>query len=92
MPFFKPPTNALAPYQLELLASVFRTTWSEILPRGRRLPQTEEQRLQSEISSRLCSLAAKGLIDPLMLQALTVATVRVHPHKTRRRTVGRHLR
>jgi hypothetical protein len=83
MPYFKPPT--LAPYQLELLASVFRTTWSEILPRGYRLPHTEEQRLQSEISDRLCSLAAKGLIDPVMLQALTVAMVKVHPRKATRR-------
>ena len=77
MPFFKPPTNTLAPYQLELR--------SEILPRGYRLPHTEEQRLQSEISDRLCSLAAKGLIDPVMLQALTVATVKVHPRKATRR-------
>ena len=71
MPFIKPPTNNLAPYQLELLASIFRTTWSEILPRGYRLPRAEEQRLQSEISDRLCSLAAKGLVDPVMLQGLT---------------------
>jgi hypothetical protein len=71
MPFIKPPTNNLAPYQLELLASIFRTTLSEILPRGYRLPRAEEQRLQSEISDRLCSLAAKGLVDPVMLQGLT---------------------
>ena len=85
MPFIKPPTNNLAPYQLELLASIFRTTWSEILPRGYRLPRAEEQRLQSEISDRLCSLAAKGLVDPVMLQGLTVATVRVHPRIATRR-------
>ena len=85
MPFIKPPTNNLAPYQLELLASIFRTTWSEILPKEYRLPRAEEQRLQSEISDRLCSLAAKGLVDPVMLQGFTVATVRVHPRKATRR-------
>ena len=57
MPFFEPPENTLDPYQLELLASVFRQTWSEIVPRGYRLPQSQELRLKKEVSGRLCALA-----------------------------------
>jgi hypothetical protein len=83
MAFFEPPGNALDPFQLELLTSVFRQTWSEIVPRGYRLPQSEELRLQREVSRRLCMLATNGVMDPEMLQALTVATVRLFRRKGR---------
>jgi hypothetical protein len=92
MPFFKPPANTLAPYQLELLASIFREAWTEIVPTGYRLPQDEERRLQSEISARLCWLAGKGLGDPVVLRALTVATVRLQPRKMRRRSLTENER
>jgi hypothetical protein len=85
MPFFEPPENTLDPYQLELLASVFRQTWSEIVPRGYRLPQSRELRLQKEVSGRLCALATTGVMDAETLQALTVATVRLFPRKNRQR-------
>jgi hypothetical protein len=75
MPFFRPPANDLDPYQLDLCASVFRQTWSEIVPRGCRLSKSQETRLQDEISQRLCALAAQGLTNPDMLIGLTVATV-----------------
>ena len=84
MPFFEPPENTLDPYQLEVLASVFQQTWSEIVPRNYRLPPSQKQRLQKEVSERLCSLATKGLLDPEMLQAMTVATVRLPPRTSRR--------
>src|SRR6478672_12537651 len=77
MPFFKPPKNTLDPYQLELCANVFRQTWLEIVPRGCRLPTREETRLQNEVSDKLCAFAAKGVTDPSMLQAPTVATVEI---------------
>jgi hypothetical protein len=92
MPFFKPPANTLAPYQLELLASIFREAWREIVPMGYRLPQDEEQRLQGEISTRLCWLAGKGLGDPVVLRALTVATVRLQPRKMTRRSLAKNER
>jgi len=85
MPFFEAPENTLDPYQLELLASVFRQTWSEIVPRGYRLPQRQELRLQKEVSGRLCALATTGVMDAETLQALTVATVRLFPRKSRQR-------
>ena len=50
MPFFEPPENTLDPYQLEVLASVFQQTWSEIVPRNYRLPRSQKQRLQKEVS------------------------------------------
>jgi hypothetical protein len=89
MPFFKPPENTLDQYQLELLASVFRQTWSEIVPKGYRLPQSQELRLQKEVSARLCALATTGVMDPETLHALTVATVRLHPRKNRQRVPRR---
>lgn len=85
MPFFEPPENTLDPYQLELLASVFLQTWSEIVPRGYRLPQSQELRLQKKVSGRLCALATPGVMDPESLQALTIATVRLFHRKSRQR-------
>ena len=90
MPFFKPPENTLDPYQLELCANVFRQTWLEIVPRGCRLPTREETRLQNEVSDKLCAFAAKGVTDPSMLQALTVATVRFY-RRTKPTLRGRHV-
>jgi hypothetical protein len=87
-PFFKPPANALEPYQLELLASVFSESWAEIVPRGCPLPHNEEERLQIKVSARLCSLAAKGLMDPGLLHAVTVATVFHHRTGRRRKSMG----
>jgi len=89
MPLFRGhPKNTLDPYQLELLASVFRQTWSEFVPRGYRLPQHQELRLQKEVSGRLCALATNGVMDPEALQALTVATVRLFPRKSRQRVAS----
>ena len=85
---FQAPENTLDKYQLELLTSVFQRTWSEIVPRGYRLPQSQELRLQEEVSPRLCALATTGVMDPQTLQAVTVATIRLHPRKTRRRVTG----
>jgi hypothetical protein len=85
MPFFKPPANTLDPYQFELCANAFRQTWFEIAG-GRRLPPSQEQRLQTEVSAKLCSFAAKGVMDPTVLQGLTVATVKFQ------RGTGRRLR
>jgi hypothetical protein len=75
MPSFKPPANTLDTYQLELCADAFRQTWFEIAG-GRRLASSQEERLQTEVSAKLCFFAAKGVIDPTMLQGLTVATVK----------------
>jgi hypothetical protein len=89
MPFFEPPEDTLDSYQLELLASVFRQTWSEIVPTGYRLPQSKELRLQKEVSERLCALlATAGVMDPMTLQALTVASIRPFPRKSRQRVRG----
>ena len=83
MPFFKPPANALDPHQLELCADAFRRTWFEIAG-GRRLPPSQEERLQTEVSAKLCFFAAKGVMDPTVLQGLTVATVKFQPGTGRR--------
>jgi len=80
MSSFKLPENVLDDYQLdnyqlELCESAFRQAWSEIVPRRRQLPKSDETRLQDEISQRLCALASQGLSNPDMLIGLTVATV-----------------
>ena len=85
MPFFKPPPNTLEPYQLELCAGAFTQTWFEIAPRGYRLPPSQEERLQTEVSAKLCFFAAKGVMDLGVLQGLTVATVKFQPRIGRRR-------
>ena len=85
MPFFKPPANTLDRYKLELCADAFRKTWFEIAGCGR-LPPSQEERLQTEVSAKLCSFASKGVIDPMVLQGLTVATVKFQ------RGTGRRLR
>jgi hypothetical protein len=59
----------------QLCADAFRQTWFEIAG-GRRLPPSQEERLQTEVSAKLCFFAAKGVIDPTVLQGLTVATVK----------------
>ena len=76
--------NTLDPYQLELLASVFPQTWSEIVPRGNRIPPSQEERLQTEVIAKLCFFASKGVMDPEVLQGLTVATVKFQPRTGRR--------
>jgi hypothetical protein len=85
MPFFKPPANTLDTYQLELCADAFRRTWLEIAGLYR-LPPSQEKRLQTEVSAKLCFFAGKGVIDPTMLQGLTVTTVKFQ------RGTGRRLR
>ena len=84
MPFFKPPANTLHPYQLELCADAFRQTWIEIAG-GYHLPPFQEERLQTEVSAKLCFFAAKGVMDLGVLQGLTVATVKFQPRTGRRR-------
>ena len=84
MPFFRPPANTLDPYQLELCADAFRRTWFEIAG-GYRLPPSQEERLQTEVSAKLCFFAAKGVMDLGVLQGLTVATVKFQPRTGRRR-------
>jgi hypothetical protein len=85
MPFFKPPPNTLEPYQLELCAGAFTQTWFEIAPRGYRLPPSQEERLQTEVSAKLCFFAAKGVMDLEVPQGLTVATVKFQRRTGRRR-------
>ena len=63
MPFFKPPANTLDPFQLELCADAFKQTWFEIAG-DCRLPPFQEERLQTEVSAKLCFFAAKGVVDP----------------------------
>jgi hypothetical protein len=63
MPFFKPPANTLDPFQLELCAHAFKQTWFEIAG-DRRLPRFQEERLQTDVSAKLCFFAAKGVVDP----------------------------
>ena len=87
MPFFKPPANTLDRHQLELCAEAFRQTWLEIA-RGFRLRPSQEERLQSEVSAKLCFFAAKGVIDPSVLQGLTLATVRFPRGTGRMRRLG----
>ena len=41
--------------------------------------------MQKEVSGRLCALATTGVMDPETLQALTIATVRLFPRKSRQR-------
>src|SRR6476660_4825047 len=84
MPFFKPPANTLDPFQLELCADAFKQTWFEIAG-DCRLPPFQEERLQTEVSAKLCFFAAKGVVDPTVLQVLTVATVKFQPRTGRRR-------
>jgi hypothetical protein len=84
MPSCRPSAKTLDLYQLQLCANVFNLTWLEIVPRGYRLLKDQEVRLQDEISNRLCALAAKGINDPDLLQALTVATVGLRQRIRRR--------
>jgi hypothetical protein len=81
MPFFEPPPNTLEPHQLELCADAFRQTRFEIAPRGYRLPPSQEERLQKEVSAKLCFFAARGVMDLDMLQGLAEATVRFQPDR-----------
>ena len=87
MPSFKPPANTLDRYQLELCADAFKRTWLEIA-RGFRLGPSQEERLQTEVSAKLCFFAAKGVLDPTVLQGLTVATVRFQRGTGRRQRLG----
>jgi hypothetical protein len=88
MPFFKPPPNTLEPYKLQLCADAFRQTWFEIAPRGYRLPPSQEERLQTEVSAKLCFFAAKGVMDLEVLQGLAVATVKFQARAGRRRRLS----
>jgi hypothetical protein len=86
MSFFQPPPlNALEPYQLEFLESIFKQAWSQIVPRQGPLAPDLRQHLQTEISARLCSFVARGVMEPSMLVGLTVATVKSPRRKVRRR-------
>ena len=86
MSFFQPPPlDALEPYQLDFLEGIFKQAWSQIVPRH--CPHSPElrQHLQTEISARLCSFMARGVIEPTVLLGLTVATVKSPRRKVRRR-------
>ena len=86
MSFFQPPPlNALEPYQVEFLQDIFKQAWSQIVPRHCPLSPDLRQHLQTEISARLCSFIARGVMEPSVLLGLTVATV-----KSPRRKVRRH--
>src|SRR6185503_13063180 len=68
MSFFQPPPlNALQPYQLEFLESIFKQAWSQIVPRHCPLAPDLRQHLQTEISARLCSFVARGVMEPSVL-------------------------
>jgi hypothetical protein len=86
MSFFQPPPlNTLEPYQLEFLGSIFKQVWSQIVPRHYPLSPDLRQHLQTEISARLCSFVARGVMEPTVLLGLTVATVKSPRRKVRRR-------
>ena len=86
MSFFQPPPlNALEPYQVEFLQDIFKQAWSQIVPRHCPLSPELREHLQTEISAKLCSFIARGVMEPSVLLGLTVATV-----KAPRRTVRRH--
>ena len=86
MSFFQPPPlNALEPYQLEFLESIFKQAWSQIVPTQSPLSPDLRQHLQSEISARLCSFVGRGVMEPSVLIGLTVATVKSPRRKVRRR-------
>jgi hypothetical protein len=91
MPFFRPPPNVLDPYQLELCADAFRQAWAAIVRPGCHLPKEEETRLENEISNRLCFFAASWVIDPQILQGLTVATVKFH-QRAKPPLRGKHIK
>jgi hypothetical protein len=79
------------PYQLELCADAFRQAWAAIVRPGCHLPKEEETRLENEISNRLCFFAARGAIDPQILQGLTVATVKFH-QRAKPPLRGKHIK
>ena len=86
MSFFQPPPlNTLEPYQLEFLENIFEQVWSQIVPRHYPLSPDLRQHLQTEISARLCSFVARGVMEPTVLLGLTVATVKSPRRKVRRR-------
>ena len=86
MSFFQPPPlNTLVPYQLEFLENIFEQVWSQIVPRHYPLSPDLRQHLQTEISARLCSFVARGVMQPTVLLGLTVATVKSPRRKVRRR-------
>jgi len=86
MSFFQPPpVNALEPYQLEFLESIFKQAWSQIVPSHSPLSPDLRQHLQTEISGRLCSFVARGVMEPSVLLGLTVATLKSPRRKVRRR-------
>jgi hypothetical protein len=83
MSFFQPPRlYTLEPYQLEFLESIFKQA---IVPRHCPLSPGLRQHLQTEISARLCSFVARGIMEPSVLIGLTVATVKSPRRKVRRR-------
>jgi hypothetical protein len=90
MSFFQPPRlNTLEAYQIEFLESIFKQAWSQIVPRqcplSPDLSPDLRQHLQTEISARLCSFVARGIMEPSVLIGLTVATVKSPRRKVRRR-------
>ena len=86
MSFFQPPPlNTLEPYQLEFLENIFKQVWSQIVPRHYPLSPDLRQHLQTDISARLCSFVARGVMEPTVLLGLTIATVKSPRRKVRRR-------
>src|SRR6476469_10408136 len=86
MSVFQPPRlNTLEAYQLEFLESIFKQAWSQIVSRHCPLSPELRQHLQTEISARLCSFVARGVMEPSVLLGLTVATVKSPRRKVRRR-------
>jgi hypothetical protein len=86
MSFFQPPRlNTLEPYQLEFLENIFEQVWSQIVPRHYPLSPDLRQHLQTDISTRLCSFVARGVMEPTVLLGLTVATVKSPRRRVRRR-------
>ena len=86
MSFFQPPPlNTLEPYQLEFLENIFEQVWSQIVPRHYPLSPDLRQHLQTDISTRLCSFVARGVMEPTVLLGLTVATVKSPRRRVRRR-------
>ena len=64
---------------------IFKQVWSQIVPRHYPLSPDLRQHLQTEISAKLCSFVARGVMEPTVLLGLTVATVKSPRRKVRRR-------
>src|SRR6476660_3403110 len=78
-------TQHLGAVPTRILGGIFKQVWSQIVPRHYPLSPDLRQHLQTDISARLCSFLARGVMEPTVLIGLTVATVKSPRRKVRRR-------